>query len=100
MSADYLSVEWPSASQAVVTVRETWRDFLVQYSGDQPFAWFTPGGPTADPVTARRGPYTVDVRYSLEYPAADCLSSRYYPCYYWRITRFEELTPRPEWGAP
>jgi hypothetical protein len=100
VSTDYLSVERPSASQAVVTVRETWRDFLVQYSGDKPFAWYNDNAPTADPVTARRGPYTVDMRYTLEQAATDCRPSYNRSCYSWRITQFEELTPRPEWGAP
>lgn len=38
MAADYLSAERPSETQAIVTVRETWRDFLVRYEGDDPFA--------------------------------------------------------------
>ena len=100
VSTDYLSVERASVSQAVVTARETWRDFLVQYSGDKPFAWYDENAPTTDPVTARRGPYTVDVRYTLEQATTDCRPSQRTRCYYWRITRFEELTPRPEWGAP
>jgi hypothetical protein len=88
ISTDYLSVERLDEAQAIVTVRETWQDFLVQYEGDDPFAWYRNNQP--EPVAGRRGPYTIDVRYTMEYM----------PGVTWQVTALEELNPRPAWAAP
>jgi hypothetical protein len=100
ISSDYLSVE-PAADapqNVIVTVRETWSDFLVTYPGSDPFAWY---GIDAEPVTAHRGPYTVDVSYELEPLEGGCIPDpRGSECYPWRIVRFEELTERPGWLTP
>jgi hypothetical protein len=98
---DYVSVQ-PSAEapqNVIVTVRETWSDYLVIYEGDNAFTWFNEG--QAEPVSARRGPYTVDVIYELEPWDETC--ARFFmnwECYPWRVVRFEELSERPAWEAP
>jgi hypothetical protein len=82
----------------IVTVRETWSDYLVTYPGSDPFAWY---GVDPEPVTAHRGPYTMDVSYELEPLAGACTPDPYgTDCYVWRIVRFEELTERPGWETP
>lgn len=101
ISSDYLSFE-PSANfprNVIVTVRETWSDYLVTYPGSDPFAWYDNGQP--EPITAQRGPYTVDVSYELEPSEKACApDSRSTNCQSWRIVRFEELTERPGWEMP
>ena len=72
-----------------INVRETWSDYLVTYEGENPFDWNLQGVP--QPITARRGPYTVDVTYVLE-RVADPLAY-----YQWRVVSMTELTPRPAW---
>jgi hypothetical protein len=97
IQSDYLSVE-PSVDDPqnlIVTVRETWSDYLVIYSGSDPFTWY---GVDAEPISARRGPYTVDVAYELEPLDEECRPGA--TCYAWRIVGFEELTERPGWGSP
>lgn len=100
ISTDYLSIE-PSASSprnVIVTVRETWNDYLVTYLGSDPFAWYDTGQP--EPITARRGPYTVDVSYELEPIENVCSPLSQGNCYTWRVIHFEELTGRPVWETP
>jgi hypothetical protein len=100
INSDYLSVE-PSADSSknvTVTMRETWSDYLVTYPGSDPFAWWDEGQP--EPVTARRGPYTVDVSYELEPLENTCDPGSQGNCYAWRIVGFDELTGRPDWGLP
>jgi hypothetical protein len=89
ISTDYVSVEPVSPDLINVTVRETWSDYLVTYAGDNPFDWNLQGA--AEPITARRGPYTVDVTYVLE-RLAEPLSG-----YAWRVVSMTELTARPAW---
>jgi hypothetical protein len=91
ISSDYLSVEPVSSSVVNVTVRETWTDFLATYPGDNPFAWWDRGEP--EPITARRGPYEMDVTYVLQRLPSET-------GYYWRVVSFTELTERPTWGGP
>ena len=58
VNRDYRSFDRQSEALAVVVVRETWQDWLydiVDYPGDF----------MSDPV-AQRGPYTLDVTYTLE----------------------------------
>jgi hypothetical protein len=98
IASDYLSVE-PSEDDPqnlVVTVRETWSDYLVTYPGSDAFAWYDQGD--LEPISARRGPYTVDVAYELEPLDEDCRPGA--TCYQWKIVGFEELTERPGWVTP
>jgi hypothetical protein len=92
INTDYVSAEFASPDLVTVTVRETWSDFLVTYTGDNPFDWHLQNAP--EPITARRGPYTIDVAYMLERLAAP--DGRYD----WRVMRMTELTPRPAWAPP
>lgn len=90
---DYLAWE-RTGDTAIITVRETWQDFLVQYTSPNPFDWYLANPSTTDdPITARRGPYTVEVRYTLSLRPGDAFNR-----YMWRVDNFEELTPRPGWG--
>jgi hypothetical protein len=101
VSTDYLSVQpSPDTPQnVVVRVRETWNDYLVIYEGDNAFTWYDEGQP--EPISARRGPYMVDVLYELEPWETTCVRVfMSQECYSWRVVRFEELTERPEWEAP
>jgi hypothetical protein len=58
--ADYRSFDFQSETVAVVTVRETWQDALYAFT-DAPGDAGTP----SDPI-GHRGPYTLDVTYTLE----------------------------------
>ncbi len=89
---DYLVWE-RTGDTAVVTVRETWQDFLVRYSSANPFDWYLANPSSSDPITARRGPYTVEVRYTLTTKPGDGRTTPF-----WQITDFTELSPRPDWG--
>jgi hypothetical protein len=78
VNRDYRSFDRQSDTLAVVTVRETWQDSLydiVEYPGD----WMS------DPV-AERGPYTLDVTYTLEQ-----IDER------WQITRVVYANQPPSW---
>jgi hypothetical protein len=55
--SDFRSFDRQSADLAVVTVRETWQDWLYEFRE-------YPGEEGGDPL-AQRGPYTVDVTYTL-----------------------------------
>lgn len=104
INTDYLSLTASGSDTVVVTVRETWQDFLVQYTTPNAFDWYNkpPSGTPVEPITGRRGPYTVDVRYTLQRVSTPC-TPIYYPyraCYQWQVVNFEELTPRPAWGSP
>jgi hypothetical protein len=100
IGSDYLSLE-PSSkfpNGVTVTVRETWKDYLVSYEGSDPFAWFDAGTP--EPITAWRGPYTVDITYELAPRLSTCESYvSSYSCYQWSVVDFAELTERPAWTA-
>jgi hypothetical protein len=54
---DFRSFDRQSEDLAVVTVRETWKDALYGFEGE-------PGYGT-EPIS-QRGPYTLDVTYTLE----------------------------------
>ena len=101
ISSDYLSMEpcATSPNHVVVTVRETWKDFLVSYEGSDPFAWFDLG--EAEPITASRGPYTVEVTYELAPRPSQCDPGFIsYSCYQWSVVTFAELNERPAWTTP
>ena len=97
VQSDYLSIERAphSPDRVVVTVRETWQDYLVTYEGDDPFAWFD--AYTPEPISARRGPYTVDVAYTLAARPTPCSNALPYYCYQWTVVDFTELSERPAW---
>ncbi len=58
VSVNYRSFDFQAEDRAVVTVRETWQDILYEYEeGDYPGDYRTP--------LAERGPYTLDVTYTL-----------------------------------
>ena len=96
VSTDYVSVQTSEETPGnlIVTVRETWQDYLVTYEGDNAFTWYDEG--KQEPVSARRGPYTVDVLYELEPWEATCIHVfMAQECYPWRVVRYEELSERP-----
>jgi hypothetical protein len=101
IKTDYLSVG-PAADapqNVIVTVRETWKDYLVIYEGDNAFTWYNEA--QEEPISARRGPYTIDVLYELEPWENTCVRIfMNLECYPWRVVRFEELTERPGWETP
>ncbi len=78
--ASYRSFDRQSETLAVVTVRETWEDKLYSFEG-------LPGdaAPNSDPIS-QRGPYTLDVTYTLEF-----IENR------WLITRVVYANEPPAW---
>jgi hypothetical protein len=77
MVVDFRSFDRQSDELAVVTVRETWQDAL--YEG---------AGPSyGDEPIARRGPYTLDVTYTLELEERDR----------WRVNRVVYADEPPAW---
>jgi hypothetical protein len=76
--SEFRSFDRQSADKAVVTVRETWQDKLY---GFQDY----PGGGDTEPV-AERGPYTLDVIYTLERGE-----------YQWLVTRIVYADEPPVW---
>ncbi len=58
VSSDFRSFDRQAEDRAVVTVRETWQDWLYEFSQ-------YPGEEGGEPL-AQRGPYTLDVTYTLE----------------------------------
>jgi hypothetical protein len=59
-SVTFRSFDFQSPTLAVVTTRETWQDKLYAYSGDYPDYY-------SDPELNTRGPYAVDLTYTLEF---------------------------------
>jgi hypothetical protein len=100
LASDYLSVEPVEGApgRLRITVRETWEDYLVIYTGENPFSWWdVDAGDGDEPIAARRGPYTVDVVYELEPEPNECEPGQYF-CVRWRVVGVTELTPSPDWG--
>lgn len=79
IGVDFRSFDRQSDSLAVVTVRETWLDRLYAFEGD----WPSYG---EDPI-AERGPYTLDVTYTLEQTES----------LYWEVTRAVYGGEPPDW---
>ncbi len=81
VTAGYRSFDRQSDDRVVVTVRETWQDerfaFKEKPGGEEPVG----------PPTGRRGPYTLDVTYTLE-KSGD----------WWRITRIVYANQPPAWS--
>jgi hypothetical protein len=59
VSSEFRSFDRQTADLAVVTVRETWQDRLYEFKE-------YPAGFEDETVIAQRGPYTLDVTYTLE----------------------------------
>jgi hypothetical protein len=76
---DFRSFDRQSEDLAVVTVRETWKDTLYEFEGDQPSY-------DEEPLS-RRGPYTLDVTYTLERGEQG----------YWSVTRAVYADQPPDW---
>jgi hypothetical protein len=76
MGVDFRSFDRQSEDLAVVTVRETWQDAL--YEGEYP--------EYREPI-AERGPYTLDVTYTLERGDYDR----------WQVIRAAYASGPPEW---
>jgi len=79
IGVDYRSFDRQSETLGVVTVRERWKDTLHAFEGD----WPTYG----EPAVAERGPYTVDITYTVE---GTELSG-------WRVTRVVFDEGQPAW---
>jgi hypothetical protein len=78
LSANYRSFDLQSPDLAVVTVRETWDDTLYEQVGEYP--------DFDDPVLGHRGPYTLDVTYTLERGPED-----------WRVIGVVLANEAPSW---
>jgi hypothetical protein len=81
MSVNFRSFDRQAEDLAVVTVRETWEDSLYEYEGDWPSY--------DDTLIAQRGPYTLDVTYTLE-PHEEREG-------YWEVTRVVYANEPPAW---
>jgi hypothetical protein len=78
VSSDFRSFDRQAEDQAVVTVRETWQDRLYAFSQ-------YPGEEGGEPL-AQRGPYTLDVTYTLERDESG-----------WLVTRVVYANEPPAW---
>jgi hypothetical protein len=79
-STDLRSVDRQSEERTIVTVREMWADSLY------PFVAY-PGDRESDDPVAQRGPYTLDVTYTLEKGEQG-----------WQVTRAVYANQPPEWS--
>jgi hypothetical protein len=82
VSSQIRSFDLQSQTLAVVTVREIWQDKLYSYSGEYPNY--------DEQSTAQRGPYTMEVTYTIEYLQKDYGNV-------WEVTRVVYATPPPPW---
>jgi hypothetical protein len=80
VSADFRSFDRGAGDQVVVTVRETWQDKLYEFNQ-------YPGGSEDGTPIGERGPYTLDVTYTLA-PDKD---------YGWIVTRVVYASEPPGW---
>ncbi len=84
VGTDYRSFDRQSANLAVVTVRETWQDTLYAYSRAEHPA--ETGDESDMQEIGARGPYTLDVTYTLERVGEN-----------WIVTRIVVANARPAW---
>jgi hypothetical protein len=78
VSSDFRSFDRQAEDRAMVTVRETWQDWLYEFSQ-------YPGQEGGKPL-AQRGPYTLDVTYTLERDGSG-----------WLVTRVVYANEPPAW---
>jgi hypothetical protein len=78
LSSDFRSFDRQAEDRAVVTVREAWQDRLYEFSQ-------YPGQEGGEPL-AQRGPYTLDVTYTLEQDGSG-----------WLVTRIVYADELPAW---
>ena len=78
VGSHFRSFDQQSEDLAIVTVRETWKDSLHAYEGEMPYF--------EEPSIAERGPYALDVTYTLEW-----IDSA------WRVTRAVYAGEPPGW---
>lgn len=84
VGTDYRSFDLQSADRAVVTVRETWQDTLYAYSlAEHPAVTLEESDMRE---LGQRGPYTLDVTYTLERSGEN-----------WVVTRIVIANARPAW---
>ena len=81
VSANYTSFDLQSETRAVVVVRETWDEKL--YAGEN----LEDGAP----LVAQRGPYSVNVTYTLVFAASDDRPA------YWKVESAVYDSRAPEW---
>ncbi len=79
---NFRSFDLQSATHAVVTVRETWKDQLFSYPGDYPAYDEKP--------VKERGPYSLDVTYVL-----DLVQENGNPV--WRVVQVQFANQPPAW---
>ena len=84
IGTNYRSFDRQSADLAVVTVRETWQDTLYAYSRAEHPA--ETGDESDMQEIGARGPYTLDVTYTLERTGES-----------WTVTRIVVASARPAW---
>jgi hypothetical protein len=82
--SDFRSFDRQADDLAVVTLRETWQDGLYEFKQYPGYAGVEPGEP--DQPLARRGPYTLDVTYTLERDETG-----------WSVTRAVYADEPPAW---
>lgn len=81
INASYRSFDIQTEDRAVVTVRETWQDKLYHFEGEHPG-----DGSEPSPPVAERGPFTLDVTYTLQRVGDS-----------WRVTGVVYANEPPEW---
>jgi len=79
MASDYRSFDRQSDALAVVTLRETWQGWLYEFDE-------YPGGEEGGQPLGQRGPYTLDVTYTLERGESG-----------WTVTRMVQANEPPAW---
>lgn len=82
VSSEIRSYDLQSPTLAVITVRETWQDKKFAYSGFDPTY--------NEQAIAQRGPYVLDVTYTLEFIQQDNYS-------YWKVTQAVYANQAPSW---
>jgi hypothetical protein len=82
--SDFRSFDRQTKDLAVVTVRETWQDWLYAFTKYPGYAGMEPGEP--DQPEAERGPYSLDVTYTLERNETG-----------WDVTRVVYANEPPPW---
>jgi hypothetical protein len=87
LNAGYRSFDRQADDRAVVTVRETWQDWLYEQEGDYPRA--------DDPLLGQRGPYTLDATYTLERVMEEGGETAV-----WRVTNVVYANEPPPWNPP